>query len=270
MAEQGGDQGAQGQPSGQPSGPWTGLGPEDMALVQDRHWNGVGEVLRSYRNLEKLRGVPDSELLRIPRADDAAGWDAFHGRLRPEGPDKYDLGEHAPKEGQADLRPLAHKFGLTQRQAAGLAAELAQITAGHTEQQVAERGQRAEADVAALRQSWGPEYDANIAAGQRAKQALGWDDATLDKLEDALGLRGTLELAARIGRGLKEDGFAGPQGPQAGGSMPFGLTREVAASQLKALEGNADWIKRRWSNNMQIRTEAMEERARLSRIANPD
>ena len=43
-----------------------------------------------------------------------------------------------------------------------------------------------------------------------------------------------------------------------------------AASQLKALEGNAYWNKRRWSDNAAVAAAAFEERARLSRIANPE
>ena len=57
--------GASGQPPAAGSGDtgafdWTkaGLDNDSMALVNDRQWKGVPDVLTSYRNLEKLVGVP--------------------------------------------------------------------------------------------------------------------------------------------------------------------------------------------------------------------
>lgn len=257
MTEQGG--------AGAPD-PWAGLPAEDVALVKDRHWDGVGALIRSYRHAEKRLGASPDKLLRIPdREDDAEGWSAIYGRLRPEKAEEYGIEGADP-----ELLAKVHEAGLSKAQAKRLAEYLGERGKAAQEKSAQERGQKAEADIAALQREWGGEYDSNIAAGQRAKQALGWDDAMLDKLEEAIGTRATIELAARIGRGLREDGFAGPRGPQGATAQPFGLTREAAAGQLRSLEANPEWLKRRWSGDPRVSAEAMEERSRLSRIAHPD
>ncbi len=246
--------------------------PENQGLAELKRWGSPDDAFTSYRNLERLKGVPEHELLRIPRADaDEATWEAFHAKLRPEKPDQYDLGELAPKEGQTDLRPLAHKYGLTQRQVKGLASELQQLTSAQLEQQAAQRAASADADVATLKSEWGPEYDANIAAAQRAAKHLGWDDATMDKLEQALGTKATLELAARLGRGLREDGMPGQT--QTNGSAaaePFGLTPQAAQVRLKQMQADPAFTARLYSPDQAVRLKAMDERAKVLALAYPE
>lgn len=269
MAEQDQGQGAQG---GAPAAsPWGEL-PQDLSgFVQNKGWSSPADALKSYVNLERLRGVPETELLRIPKEGDTEAWNAVYGRLgRPESPDKYDLGDLAPKEGQLDLRPLAHKYGLTQQQAKGLAADMAQLAGGHSEQAEQARAQKVEADVAALKREWGAEFDANVEAGKRAVRALGWDQAKLDKLEDALGTREVYELAARIGRGLREDGFAGQQGPQGGSAQPFGMTREAAGARLAQMQADPAFQARLYHADKNVRLEALRERTAIANIAEPD
>jgi hypothetical protein len=43
-----------------------GLDTDSMALVNDRQWKGVPDVLTSYRNLEKLMGVPPERSSSCP------------------------------------------------------------------------------------------------------------------------------------------------------------------------------------------------------------
>lgn len=242
--------------------------PENRGLAELKGWKGPDDAFTSYRNLERLKGVPENELLRIPKADDEAAWEAFHARLRPEKPEGYG-DELAPAEGAADLRALAHKYGLTQRQAKGLAGELAALTKGHSEAQEARLEAAREADLGALKTEWGAEYEANIQAGQRARKHLGWDEPTMDKLEQALGLRGTLELAARIGRGIREDGM--PGGQAAGGGQvaaePFGLTRTAALARFNQMNADPAFKARLMSADKKTRLEAVEERRRVAQIA---
>ena len=72
--------GASGQPPAAGSGSgdgaaafdWSkqGLDNDAMALVNDRQWKGIPDVLSSYRNLEKLTGVPPERILKLPGAND--------------------------------------------------------------------------------------------------------------------------------------------------------------------------------------------------------
>src|SRR5574343_1453762 len=73
--------GASGQPPAAGSGDtgassgafvWTkaGLDNDSMALVNDRQWKGVPDVLTSYRNLEKLVGVHPERIIKLPGEKD--------------------------------------------------------------------------------------------------------------------------------------------------------------------------------------------------------
>lgn len=247
--------------------------PENRGLAELKRWGGPDDLATSYRNLERLKGVPENELLRIPKPEDAAGWEAFHARLRPAKPEDYDLGEHAPKEGQTDLRPLAHKYGLTPQQARGLAGELAQLVQAQTGTQATQREASRTADMAALKTEWGGEYDANIEAGKRAVKHLGWDEKKIDALEAALGTRGTFELAARIGRGLREDGMPGQTQLAGGGqqSEPFGLTPQAAQARLKQMQADPAFQARLYNTtDKAVRLAAMAERDKIGAIAYPE
>lgn len=259
------EQGAQGAPAA--AGDWlSGFSAENRGYVENKGWKDPGAMLESYRVLEKVRGVPAERLLKLPeKDDDAAGWGEVYGRLRPGKVEDYGIEGADP-----ELLSKVYEAGLSKRQAQALATYLGERGKAAQAKAAEERGLKAETDLAALRREWGQEYDANIQAGQRAKQALGWNDETLDKLEEALGTRGALELAARIGRGLSEDGFAGPREPQGSTAQPFGMTRSAALAKYSELMGSPEFQKRLMSEDPAVRRAAVNERQRLALVAFPD
>jgi hypothetical protein len=266
MSEQG--QGAAGQGSGAPAAapnPWGELPADLSGFVQNKGWQSPVDALKSYVNLERLRGVPETELLRIPKENDAAGWDAVYGRLRPGKVEDYGI-----EGADAELLAKVHEAGLSKQQAQRLAEYLGTRAKTAQEQSEQAKAQRQEADMAALKTEWGGEYDANVEAGKRAARALGWDAATIDKLEDALGTRGVYELAARLGRGLREDGFAGQQGPQSGQSLPFGMTPQAAGARLQQMQNDPAFQARLYHADKGVRLEAMKERDAIASLAYPE
>jgi hypothetical protein len=68
-----------------------------------------------------------------------------------------------------------------------------------------------------------------VRLGKRAVREFGLE-GSVEKLEAALGSGDLLKLTAKLGRGLKEDSFAG-------GSVPVaGLTKEGAKEELALLQ----------------------------------
>lgn len=264
MSEQQGQGQGQGQPAAAPN-PWGELPSDLSGFVQNKGWSSPADALKSYVNLERLRGVPETELLRIPKEGDAQAWDAFYGRLRPGKAEEYGVEGVDP-----ELLSKVHEAGLSKQQVQRLAAYLGERGKASAEQAEQARAQQQEADVATLKREWGGEYDANVEAGKRAARALGWDGDTMDKLEGAMGTRFVLELAARIGRGLREDGFAGQQGPQGGSAQPFGMTREAAGAKLAQMQADPAFQARLYHADRTIRMAAHAERDAVARIAEPD
>jgi hypothetical protein len=200
-------------------------GVEDAELrefIQNKGWNDPGEMAQGYRNLEKLVG---GEKVPLPKGDtDNEGWERVYKALgRPAKPEDYQL---------PDLESAAayHKLGLTGRQATGLSAWQDTLQAALEQKAKDEAASQRAQQLAAVRKEWGVEFDENVRLGKRAVREFGLE-GSVEKLEAALGSGDLLKLTAKLGRGLKEDSFAG------GSSVPAaGLTKEGAKEELALLQ----------------------------------
>ncbi len=238
-------------PAGPLPGPdWAaGFEPEAQGFVQAKGWTQPGDMLKSYRALESVQGVPEDQLVKIPgNPDDPTAMGDFYAKLgRPAEAAAYDFGVQAPvAEGEVDITPdfrsWAHNSGLTQRQAKGIfdnyQAKAAEFEATQQEQ----RGLQAENDMAALRTQWGQGYDAKIQAGQRFVARFGLGEQ-LDQLESAMGTKGMLEFAARVGEAMGE--HAGPTvDPTTQQGTQFGITPEHAKAKIIELKNDEAFQKR--------------------------
>ena len=220
---------------------WTaGLAEDAQGYVENKGWKGADQMLDSYRNLEKAMGAPGDQVLHLPKnAEDAEAWGKVYSKLgRPEDASGYELNGPEVPEGSLDLTPdlasWAHEAGLSKTQAQSIFEKYN----GRMEQAVQEhenqRLEQASADEAALRKDWGGAWEENVAAGSRFRQKFGINDATMNKLEDALGFRGVLELAAEIGRGLGEHQGM-PSGEDSGAGSQFGMTPAAAKAKIADL-----------------------------------
>jgi hypothetical protein len=219
---------------------WTeGLAEDAQGYVENKGWTGTDQMLDSYRNLEKAMGAPGESVLTLPKnAEDTEAWGAVYSKLgRPEDAAGYELASREVPEGGIDLTPdlasWAHEAGLSKTQAQSIYEKYnGRMEAASVEIQN-QRQEQASADEAALRKDWGGAWEENIAAGTRFRQKFGLDDAKMDKLESALGLRGLLELSAEIGRGLGE--HKGMPGEDNGAGTQFGMTPAAALAKINEL-----------------------------------
>ena len=219
---------------------WTEGLPEDaQGYVENKGWSGPDQMLDSYRNLEKAMGAPGESVLTLPKdAEDAEAWGAVYSKLgRPEDAAGYELSGPEVPEGGIDLTPdlasWAHEAGLSKAQAQSIYEKYNGRIEQATQEFETQRQEQASADEAALRKEWGAAWEENIAAGTRFRQKFGLDDAKMDKLESALGLRGLLELSAEIGRGLGE--HKGMPGEDNGAGTQFGMTPAAALAKINEL-----------------------------------
>jgi hypothetical protein len=250
---------------------WTdGLNEASQGFVENKGWKSADQMLDSYQNLEKTMGVPADQVLRLPKEGDSEGWGSVYNRLgRPEEPSGYKLNEVEVPDGGVDLtsnlREWAHEAGLSQEQAAKIYDNYNARLGEVTQEIQAQKAEQSAADEQSLRKEWGNAWEENIAAGVRFRQRFGLDDAMVDKLEDALGLRGLLELSASIGRGLGEHSM--PTGAEDGGeSLPFGMTPAAAKAKIADLTLDKDFM----DQYMDGRKEAVARMTRLHSIAHPD
>ena len=235
---------------------WTdAIADQDLrGFVSQRGWKDPGALAESYRNLEKLTGVPHDRLLKLPADNDADGWNSVWGRLgRPETPDGYQL--NVPEGASGDFAKKAsakfHELGIPAKQAQALAEWWNNEAGASMQSQMQAREQQAEIDMNGLRQEWGNSFDAEIEKGRRAVRQFGIDQPTLEKMEDALGTAEMMRLFNKIGSGLGEASFEGGNG----GSQTFGTSREAAAARINELKGDQEWTTKYLSGDASAKAE---------------
>jgi len=253
-----------------PASSWTdGMNESSQGFVENKGWKNPDQMLESYQNLEKTVGVPSDRVLHLPKEDDADGWGEVYNRMgRPEEPSGYKLNEVDVPDGGIDLTPnlreWAHEAGLSQDQTTKIYDKYNARLVELNNEVEAKKSEQATADEQSLRKEWGSAWDENISAGTRFRQRFGLDDATVDKLEDALGLRGLLELSAKIGRGLGEHGM--PNGAEdSGDGLTFGMTPAAAKAKIGDLTLDKDFM----SQYLEGNPEALARMTRLHSLAHP-
>lgn len=233
---------------------WLEGVPADLAaFAGEQKLSTVADAISGYRGMVRLKGVPESRLVRLPeKDDDADGWSQVYQRMgRPEKPDGYEIPDVVIGEGDYnlanDFRTWSHEAGLSKRQAGALAGayqkKLTEFAAAR-EEAFAQRSTQEEAD---LKREWGAEFEGNVRASAVARQTLAShgveiSDADLDGIERSIGLRKVMQLFALVGRSMGEHRSvnAGDQGRE----QPFGLTPAAADAKANELTSRLMSMKR--------------------------
>lgn len=217
--------------------------------------------------MEKLLGVPQDQLIRLPKEDDAQGWESVHTRLgRPATPDGYKL--QATKDpGSPEFVKWAseqfHKNGLSEKQAQSLVEGWNAHTATLREAQTQAYNQKIAEEQGTLKKEWGAAYDQNLSIAKRAAREFGVAPEVIDGIEKSAGFASTMKLFQAIGSKLGDASFVSG-GPSVNGNGP--LTPVQAQDQIKALKADPGFVQKYVSGDAGAR----EKMERLHRFAYPD
>lgn len=222
--------------------PWySGIADEGLrGYMEVKGFKDAGALADSYRNLEKLRGVPENELARIPKADDKDGWNAFYARLgRPDNAAGYEL---AIPEGDDGVFAKAaaewfHEAGLSPAQAQLLAAKNNEYLASQVQAWEAEVAAQQDREMGELKTQWGAAFDQNAEIARRGAKQFGVTEETMEKLEGAMGTKGMLEFFHNIGSKLGEHKVEGMGASDAS----FKLSPAAAQERIRMLMQDKEW-----------------------------
>jgi hypothetical protein len=225
----------------------TGLDADTLGYVQTKGFKGVGDVVSSYRNFEKLQGVPADQIIKLPKPDDAAGWKGVWSRLgAPEKPEGYKL--PVPEGDKGEFAKVAagwfHELGVPAKMAEAIAAKWNTYTAetmtSRTEQTKAKFTQESEV----LKKDWGQAFDQNVARAQLAAGKLGFDEATIDAMENAKGFAWTMKFFSDLGAKMGESGFDTGDNSQPNQFTGGMLTPAQAKAKIGMLQADREWSKK--------------------------
>lgn len=215
------------EPSIVPS--WISELPEPLQKEKGLHkFKDRDALAASYVELQRKLGTT----VQIPKADaEAADWEKFFSRIRPESPEKYELpAEGFTEEEAANLKKAAYENGLSAKQAKALAELIAVSDKRKQESTIEGLRTRSEEAAAVLKQEYGKEFDGNLELARKALNHLfpgstekfngsGFDD-------NPAFIRGLVSLGKRLG----EDSFVAGSAPAKKSADPY------------------DWMKERFKN----------------------
>lgn len=196
-------------------------------------------VLDSYRNLEKLRGVPPDRLLKLPDAPDAPEWNDVYSKLgKPATPAEYGLiaDEGGNPETVAQIAELLHKYNLPKEAGAKLVADYQAIEAKIAEGERAAHDANVTQQTQKLKTEWGAAYNQNVMRAQQAFKAFGIPDAAIDSLEKSIGFDGVMKMMHTLGTRIGEHGFEAGQSPNGGFGDAEIMTPDQAKARIKSLK----------------------------------
>lgn len=229
--------------------PWYGEIPADRAelreWVENKGYKDPIAALESAWNLEKLAGAPPDQIIRLPKPDDAQGWEAVWNKLgRPAKPEDYELPVPEGDDGEFAKRAAQwfHAAGVPKQAAQKIAEMVNQHVAEQTRARQVEFEQEAARQLDALKQEWGTEFDKRAEFAKRGfatyGKKAGLDDNDLAVLEHAIGTAKMLKLFVALGETTAEHEFgAGGEGGGSAGMTPQQAKQKLDELRMQRLEG---------------------------------
>jgi hypothetical protein len=227
------------------------------------------ETAKAHREATKLIGVPQDQLLRIPKADaPEAEVQAFRTKLNiPSSPADYDFTAVKKADGTSpdaafidNARALAATLQLPKDRAPELAANLLKAQESAAAETSAVKTAELEKQRNELKANWGDNYAANEVVAKQAGAALleatGMKPEEIAQataaLEETVGYARTMELFRQIGMKTGEGRFVQNNNPLNGGLM----TRDAAQARLTELKQDTAWRDRYLNGDAAARRES--------------
>lgn len=254
--------------------PWfNGFADEDVGYIKNKGWDapdGTKNLLTSYKNLEKLRGVPEDRLVKLPeKSDDSEGWGKVFEKLgRPEKPEGYEF--QAPENSKIDSDRLkwsadtAYLMGLNKAQYKALVENTlkyeSEIQAKYQQAAEQERIQ----SFNTLKDEWGKGYEERKTLAERGLMHFMTDKSehAVAKMQELFGYADVMKMFANIGQAIGEDKV-----PSSDGDRPFGYTPEQAKSDMQQLNAALGSDRKRLAAYNESRGEDYEKMQKLLKIA---
>lgn len=206
---------------------------EHHALLKAKNYKTPADVVNAYANAQKAISAD-----KIPLPKDGV-WDAESLKKLgvPEKPEGYQIERPKLPDGmkwdegfEKVALPAAHQLGLTPKQLNGLMQMYAAYQGEQFKGAALNRQQERTSSEEALRQEFGPQYDARLTQAQRVARFLGPEFVQVLN-ETGVGNRPEFVKAfAKLGAMMGEDQL------KTGQSGGFGMGAEEAKTEIKKLQ----------------------------------
>jgi hypothetical protein len=200
-------------------------------------------AVHAYMNLEKLMGVPQDRIIKMPEAADSPEMEAVWNKLgKPAKPEEYKLAipEQATEQDKKfyDFAKNAfHKANLTASQAEAVIKQINEFSLNTFKESQEAHDQAIKAQNIALEKEWGAAHTQNTNIASAAAKAFGVSHEQIDKIQSALGYADTMKLFQRIGDKMGEARFV--SGDQTNNQT---YTPDMAKAEIETLKNDASFM----------------------------
>jgi hypothetical protein len=250
----GSDAGAAGAAAGA-AAPWySTLDDSTKGYIQN---NGLADkdpvaafqaAAKSHQELFQHFGAPADRLVTLPADQNPDAWKPIWQRLgTPAEATGYDLSSIKVADQPLDpafvtaVQAAAHANNIPAAAALGMTKALTEFAATQDAADAAEKTTALEAQKAALRTSWGQNYEANMFAAKQAFQRTGATAEQINALESVVGYDKVMEFFRDLSTKIREDGYV-ESGGRPASELP--ATKEAAMQAISTLQSDAAWMKR--------------------------
>lgn len=227
-------------------GSWmAGFNDDLKGYVGTKGFKDPSALADAYRNLEKLQGVPQDRLMKLP--------ESFYdekGNLTQEGRGIYerlgapkeakDYGIEVPKEGgdpklMEHFTKIFHESGIPKAAAQKIVNEWNQFQQANSAQTAEIKAAEFRNQEQALAKEWGAAAEQNTRIAADGARKMGMDATKIDALSAALGHAETMKLLCNIGKSTGEAAFVTGRNPNAP------MEPATAQSRIKELTGDKEF-----------------------------
>ncbi len=240
---------------------WTEGFDDDLSgYIENKGFESAATLAESYRNLEKLHGVPADKLVAWPSdTTDRESMVKIYERMgMPGDAGEYTnvLGEEFNDDTFRNIAAKAHELGLGDSQFQGLQEIVAQ-------QAEAERN-AIEERTAADFDAWKSSNETGFNNAARLMADMGVDEAGLEGLLSG-DKTSMYDFLAKLAERTNEAEVI--HGEPAEGSSGFAMTPAAAKAKIAELQGDADFMAKYHSKILSIREPAIARMTRLHEAA---
>jgi hypothetical protein len=248
----------------------AGLDADSLSLVTERQFKAPGDVVQSYRNLEKLIGLPPERIVKLPGEKDAPeAWNQVYDRLgRPKAATDYKIPLPAGDTGEfaKALAPIFHEAGLSQGQVQKIAEKHNALVAQQSEAATKAATEKQTAEITSLKNEWGADWQKNNDIVDKAAEQFGMTPDHILALKQAMGPAAAMKFLHTIGSKIAvESAFIA--GDTAAGFKA--MTPDMAEAAIMRNNQDPTFVQRFNSPDPVVRGQARAESERLHQIAYP-
>jgi hypothetical protein len=227
--------------------------------IETKGFKDLGALATSYQNLEKLRGVPEDQLIRLPDDPTKAGaMDPVYAKMgRPEAADKYTnvLGDGFDVETYKVVSERAHMLGLGDGQFQGLQEIMQQQSTQMLEVQDAE-------NTAAF-DAWKEKNPTGFNDAARIMASVGMSEDAVEAMLTG-DKTAIYDFAAKIGARTAEQNVIHGDAPNDGG---FNVSPAAAKVKIADLMADDAFMNQYTNPSKAVRQVAIDRLSKLHETA---